>query len=116
MPSPDLVRHEWEKHGTCSGDSPEVYFQRVRDAFAHVTIPRRFQDPGDGFRLSPADIEREFAEANPGLGAARLAVLCDGRFLQEVRVCLARSDLAPRDCGRRIDDHCPGTVQVAGVR
>jgi hypothetical protein len=39
MPSPTSVRHEWKKHGTCTGLSPADYFEKVRAARSLVRIP-----------------------------------------------------------------------------
>ena len=39
MPSPRLVYHEWDRHGTCSGLAPQAYFDNVRKARASVKIP-----------------------------------------------------------------------------
>jgi len=30
MPAPRLIFNEWDRHGTCSGQSPRVYFETVR--------------------------------------------------------------------------------------
>src|SRR5476651_2309738 len=38
MPSPRLVFHEWDRHGTCSGLSADAYFENVRKARAAVKI------------------------------------------------------------------------------
>ncbi|MFO0364215.1 MAG: ribonuclease T2 family protein, partial [Acidobacteriota bacterium] len=32
MPSVGLIRHEWRKHGVCSGDNAARYFDRARRA------------------------------------------------------------------------------------
>ena len=45
MPSQKLIRHEWEKHGTCSGLSAEQYFQQVETVFAGLKIPSPYQSP-----------------------------------------------------------------------
>src|SRR5262245_56191532 len=42
MPSPRLIFHEWDQHGTCSGLSPRAYFDGVRKARAGVKIPPEY--------------------------------------------------------------------------
>ena len=42
MPSPRLIFHEWDQHGTCSGLSPRAYFDGVRKARAAVKIPPEY--------------------------------------------------------------------------
>lgn len=91
MPSPGLVRHEWDKHGTCDGDDPAGYFAKVRAAFAAVHIPPAYASAASASRAAPKDIEAAFIAANPGLKADGIAVLCRGRRLSEVRVCLDKS-------------------------
>ncbi len=97
MPSPSLIRHEWQKHGTCSGLTQRDYFSLVRKAKARVAIPSAFVDLGDPLMVSPAAVETAFRKANPGLPADGFAVLCGSRRLKEVRVCLTK-DLAFRSC------------------
>lgn len=107
MPSPALVRHEWATHGVCSGLAAPAYFDAARRAFAAVTIPDRFRAPVREVYAAPRAVERDFLRANPSLTAAGVAVLCSGRYLQEVRVCLDR-DLRPRPCGADVRDRCRG--------
>ncbi|MQT13400.1 ribonuclease T2 family protein [Segnochrobactrum spirostomi] len=91
MPSRGLVRHEWDKHGTCDGEDPAGYFAKVRAAFAAVHIPPAYASADAASRAAPKDIEAAFIAANPGLKADGIAVLCRGRRLSEVRVCLDKS-------------------------
>jgi ribonuclease T2 len=35
-PAPELIRHEWRKHGSCTGQSAQAYFDMARDAFELV--------------------------------------------------------------------------------
>ena len=107
MPSPSLVRHEWEAHGTCTGLSPEAFFSKARQAFASVAIPDRFRAPVREVYVDPHDIVGDFLRANPALPPAGIAVLCSGRYLREVRICLDRS-LHPRPCGRDVRSGCRG--------
>lgn len=98
MPSERLVRHQWNKHGTCSGLSPEGYFETTRRARERVRVPDAFARPSEPLRLSPADVEAAFLAANPGLTPDAVAVTCDRRLLREVRICLERFSLDFRPC------------------
>jgi ribonuclease T2 len=107
MPSPSLVRHEWATHGTCSGLAAEPYFAAARRAFESVRIPDRFRAPVREVYVSPRTVGTEFVDANPSLPPAGIAVLCSGRYLREVRICLDRH-LRSRPCGRDIRSRCRG--------
>jgi len=97
MPSPDLVRHEWRKHGTCSGLTPEGYLAQMRRARDRVVIPDGLRQLETYTMVSPGAVEAAFRAANPGLAADAIAVTCDRRHLREVRVCMNR-DLTFRRC------------------
>ena len=116
MPSAKLIQHEWEKHGTCSGLKVNDYFQQVQKAFAAVKIPDDFRGPLKNIEVSPADIKRKFAAANPSMPAEAFRVVCSGRFLSETRVCYSR-DLKGRACGADLRDTCrESTVIMRPVR
>jgi ribonuclease T2 len=97
MPARGLVRHEWQKHGACSGLAPADYLKTIRAARQAVHIPTAFQRIDTYVTVSPAEVEAAFVAANPGLKPEGVAVTCDGRRLREVRVCLTR-DLGFRAC------------------
>lgn len=101
MPSMGLVGHQWRKHGSCSGLSQRDYFTTLRAAYERVTLPDTLEDATRALSLSPREIEAEFLRVNPGMSAAGIAASCDGRRLEEVRICLTR-DLQFRDC-REVD-------------
>lgn len=89
-PSADLIQHEWAKHGTCSGMTPEAYFAEARRLFATIRFPdmtalSRRPD------LTVGDFVRAFAMANPALppGAIRVRITRD-KWLDEVWLCLDR--------------------------
>ena len=105
MPSPSLIRHEWNAHGACSGLTPEGYFDLVRKAYGTVRIPVEFQNPTKYISISPEELERKFITANRGYSADTLAVMCNGRNLRELRICLTK-DLKPRACGVDVRDQC----------
>lgn len=97
MPSPRLVYHEWDRHGTCSGLTPTGYFDSVRKARALVKIPAIYNDLEKPMMAAPGDIAKAFIDANPGLSQSEMAVVCDSKRLNEVRICLSK-DFAFRDC------------------
>lgn len=97
IPSDGLVRHQWRKHGSCSGLSVRDYFALLRDARERVNVPPALRRLERHTMVAPRAVEAAFMAANPGLPAAGVAVTCDGRRLREVRICMTR-DLAFRAC------------------
>jgi ribonuclease T2 len=98
MPSPRLIFHEWDRHGTCSGLTSGAYFDTVRKARAVVKIPAEFLSVAEPLDVTPDQVEEAFVKSNPGLSRAAIAVSCDGKQrLSEVRVCLSK-ELGFRDC------------------
>jgi ribonuclease T2 len=98
MPSPRLIFHEWDRHGTCSGLSAHAYFETVRKARAVVKIPPDYLALDKAITVTPDDVAEAFVKANPGLSRASVAVACDSKRLNEVRVCLSK-DFSFRYCG-----------------
>lgn len=91
MPSAGLIRHEWRKHGTCTGLSQGDYFDVLRAAREKVVIPPEFGRL-DAYRtLDPDAAESAFLKANQTLPPDGVAVTCDKRYLREVRICLTKA-------------------------
>lgn len=90
MPSPRLVFHEWDRHGTCSGLSPRAFFDTVRKARAVVKIPPEYLDVKEMLTVTPGEIEDAFVKSNPGMTPESIAIGCSRNRLSEVRVCLTR--------------------------
>jgi ribonuclease T2 len=97
MPAPRLIFNEWDKHGTCSGLSPNAYFENVRKARALVKIPDDYLELKEPLMVTPDEVEEAFVKANPGLARDAIAVTCDSRRLSEVRICVGK-DLRFRAC------------------
>jgi ribonuclease T2 len=97
MPAPQLIYHEWDEHGTCSGLEPGEYFDTVRKARAAVKVPAEYSDLTSALTVSPDDVTSAFVAANAGLTANSVVIECDKRRLREVRICLTK-DLAFREC------------------
>ena len=97
MPSRGLVFHQWRKHGTCSGLSPQDYFSFTREAKNKITVPDQFMKLADYKTIAPIEVERAFITANPTLQQNAIAVTCSKRYLKEVRICMDKS-LTFRPC------------------
>ncbi len=97
MPSPALVYHEWDRHGTCSGLSARAYFDTLRKARAAVKVPPNYLTLDKPITVTPGEVADAFRKANPGLTAADFAVACDKTRLTEVRICLTK-DFKFREC------------------
>ncbi|MGE0154606.1 MAG: ribonuclease T [Reyranellaceae bacterium] len=116
MPSEGLIRHQWNKHGACSGLTASRYFDLTAEAFAAVTLPEFYLRPTGTLSRSVAQVKTEFAAANPRLPPTAIAVTCSGQYLQEVRICLEKS-LQPRACGPdAARSNCRGNFIVRPIR
>jgi ribonuclease T2 len=116
MPSPRLVFHEWDYHGTCAGLTGAQYFDTVRKARAAVTIPAEYQSIGKPLRVRPADVAAAFIRVNAGLKSDALQVSCDGKRLTDIRICMNK-DLSFRDCADIARHSCrAGSVTMPPVR
>jgi ribonuclease T2 len=119
MPSRGLARYQWRKHGSCSGMAPSDYFRSVAAAFRKVQVPQVMLAPPDR-SVAPLDLERAFADANPGLRTDMISVGCgrNGGVLQEIRVCLTRDLRSFRPCPDEVERSTCRVreVVVPGVR
>lgn len=100
MPSRPLVIHEYRKHGTCSGLTPDEYYATSRKLFESINIPDRYVNPFESQFVSPGQLVDELLDENPQLEEDMIAVSCrgSGNRLREIRVCFTR-DGKPRSCG-----------------
>lgn len=89
-PSPELIQHEWARHGICMAQSPDRYFRAARILYESV----RYPDMAVLARETTLDVwafSRAFAAANPGLRTSMFTVHTDDAgWLEEVRICLDR--------------------------
>ncbi|WP_323902935.1 ribonuclease T2 family protein [Aeromonas caviae] len=89
-PSRFLYRHEWEKHGTCSGLSQEAFHQLASDLRQKVKIPAAYQSPEVPLRKNSFQLKADLASANEWLAPDNITVACadGGRFLREIYICI----------------------------
>jgi len=91
MPASGLIFHEWDRHGTCSGLSPNAYFETVRKARAVVKIPPQYLDLPSALTVTPEEVEEAFIQANPGLKPEGISVSCGSQRLGDVKICMTRN-------------------------
>jgi ribonuclease T2 len=116
MPSEKLIRHEWSKHGTCSGLSAEQYFASADRVFSSVKIPAQLEQPKSTLALTSDDVLNAFRAANPTFPRESFTLNCSGNELQEVRVCLS-SSLQPQACGKGVRTQCrEGELRIPATR
>jgi ribonuclease T2 len=117
FPDEGLARHEWRKHGVCSGLGPAEYFRAVRRARDLVRVPDRLDKPAQSTKVLAHEIERAFAEINPGLRPEMMAVECGRRVFQEIRICMTRDLRGFRACPEVDRTGCrAGEITVHAVR
>jgi len=97
MPSARLVFHEWDRHGTCTGLSPQSYFENVRKARSAVEIPPDYLALDRPASVTPGEVVDAFIKANPALSREAITVSCDSKRLTEVWLCMAK-DFSFRAC------------------
>ncbi len=111
MPSPNLVEHQWDRHGACSGLTAQGYFDLTRQFRTKVIVPPQYAAPTQTLIVTGAEVETAFMKANPGLKPDMVAVTCDQRRIREVRICFTK-DGRYRSCGADVRDRC-GTERRA---
>lgn len=85
-PSAQLLQHEWAKHGTCMTTDPDAYFGRATRLYRGVGYPD--MDALSRRPLTAGRFAQAFALANRGMRPDMLRVTADGRWLEEVWLCL----------------------------
>ncbi|WP_046484476.1 MULTISPECIES: ribonuclease T2 [Pseudomonas] len=112
FPTQALLKHEWSKHGTCSGLEATRYLQATDAALATVQIPQQLQPFNVPGHLEAREIEALFRESNPAMGNHGVAVICKGKVLSEVRVCLSK-ELRFAGCPKSVKTQCrDGDIRI----
>ena len=90
-PSPQLIQHEWAKHGTCmAGYTPARYFSQASELYGRLRYPD--MDALSRGPTTAAALAAAMARANPGLRADMMRVTAtrDG-WLDEIWICLDKA-------------------------
>jgi ribonuclease T2 len=114
LPDPGLVVHEWSTHGTCSGLNAEDYFKLLRRAYSSIKVPEQFAAPRQSFSISPQEVKKDFAQANPDLSPVNMTVSCGHNYLTAVSMCMTKG-LKPTTC-QNLRDCRANVIRVPPVR
>lgn len=89
-PSRFLYRHEWQKHGTCSGLGQAQFHQLAAELRQKVRVPAAYQSPDEPLRKSREQLKQDLVGANDWLSKGSITLACSngGRFLREIYVCI----------------------------
>ena len=107
-----IWRHEWMKHGVCTGMSESDYFGKIAALYRQIAIP--IHNTGGDQQISPAALREQFARANPAWPIGSFAIQDNGRYLVAVKICLGRT-LLPMACPRPGDTRTTPIVIRGGV-
>jgi ribonuclease I len=66
-----IDRHQWRRHGSCSGLAMEDYFSTLRAARDKVVILADYRRPDVARSVDPKDVEAAFMQAIPVLRPTR---------------------------------------------
>ena len=105
MGTSGLAWHQWNKHGACSGLSPQDYYALAREAYTTVTRPDVLHQLDRPVTLPASLIEEAFMRDNAGMDANEITITCRSGRIQEARICLTRG-LELRDCGADVVRDC----------
>jgi ribonuclease T2 len=96
-PDLSLLRHEWAKHGTCSGVGPQRFFAMEHQAFHSLKIPSQLEHIDHEISLTPNAILDLFAQANPDFPQGSILLSCGRNHLTAIEACFSK-DLKPIAC------------------
>ncbi len=111
-PNRGLARYEYEKHGTCTGLSPEAYFSMVKDMRDQIVIPDLFKAPQSAANVSSDGIVRAFMASNPNMQANNIVVTCVRGELTDVRICVGKDLHAYAVCPPKVLSHSCRSAQL----
>ena len=112
----EIILHEWQTHGTCSGLSGDNYFALIRKVHDALQIPANFQAPSAPFVIKGTETKSEFEQANPGLNDAEIRIQLRQGYLDALKFCVSRGATpAPVACSGRPDGN-GGTFRVPAAR
>ena len=90
MPPGDmgLRKHEWDKHGTCSGLNPREYFKSAQIAAEKIVIPTNLVSPKEPISTNTDNLFKLFQDVNPTMTYDSFEVAINPKGeVSELRIC-----------------------------
>ncbi|AXQ30699.1 hypothetical protein D0B54_19320 [Solimonas sp. K1W22B-7] len=111
-----LARKIWRTQGACSGLGQPEYMIAVDRAGRRLTVPEEYA----AVRKKPLSVTREaflgaFRRENPELQPEQMLLVCKGKWLREVLVCVD-ADFRFQRCALDLEGQCPDSFQLRHVR
>ena len=113
IPNKLRVRSLWRKEGSCSGLDTTQYLAAVDRASRRIQIPERYKNVTEKLNTTASSIRQAFVDANPGLSADSVDLICKGKKLWEVNVCFD-ADFGFRRC--EATKECGESVRLEPIR
>lgn len=118
-----LEKHEWYKHGSCSGYTPDEYFTRAAELVERVadTAFGRFLTANAGRTVNASDVRAAFDESFGAGVSSRVSLSCTKSrgvsMLLDVRMRLAHPLTPASDLGKMIQPgmgsgNCPSSFLI----
>lgn len=107
-----LARHQWRKHGSCTGLSPKEYFKATSEARNNIAIPPILTQPEKMISLTSAQLKQAFSDSNPGLKNYMMSLQCQRGAFREIRICMEKNLKSFRRCEEDVRDTCRGMITL----
>lgn len=116
MPDKQLREEDWQRNGSCTGMTPNVYFRTIATYAQRLKIPSELASPRDTV-LTKSHIISKLQQLNPGLTEKSLLLRCtveSGRelpVLTELRSCYNTQGQYD-NCPAYLKSNCPSSVVI----
>lgn len=116
MPDKQLRDEDWQRNGSCTGMTPNVYFRTIATYAQRLKIPSELASPRDTI-LTKSHIISKLQQLNPGLTEKSLLLRCTsepGRelpVLTELRSCYNTQGQYDA-CPAYVKSNCPSSVVI----
>lgn len=116
MPDKQLRDEDWQRNGSCTGMTPNVYFRTIATYAQRLKIPSELASPRDTV-LTKSHIISKLQQLNPGLTEKSLLLRCtvepgrDLPVLTELRSCYNTQGQYD-SCPANLKSNCPSSVVI----